>query len=144
MILLIYILSLFGFTYVVGQSAISLPFRQWMRGTRFSVNRRCPKCRRTDAAIRNLWFDVDAKTPLIACAGCKHSWKEEHRLGWWFLDLIECPACLSTWCGIGIAIFLPETAKQIAPVDFYRIVLPLLSAGSSALLGLVTGLMHSE
>lgn len=53
----------------------------------------------------------------------------------WPLTLIECPACMSFWIGLAVGIWYPVLPQH--PIMF-----ALLSCGTSAFLGLVSGLME--
>ena len=105
--LFIYTVTVFGLAFIVGQSQISLPFRQWLSDTAFG--------------------------------------KSTH--GKWFLELVECPACLSTWLGGVFAWALPIDAASIFHLPFtIRIgigiaIVAAYSCGASAIIGLLTKLM---
>lgn len=68
------------------------------------------------------------------------------RLWWmkWPLELLECPACLSTWIGFFVGMYTPA-ARWIVGRNFGffdALIISMLSAGASAILGLLTGIME--
>jgi hypothetical protein len=86
------LIAQFGFCYVVGHSAISLPIRE-----------------RVAAATR---------------------------AGEWFVELLECPACLGWWLG-----FLTGVVMLISTLHAWReaLALPFFVSGTNYLLGRATG-----
>lgn len=65
-------LAIFGASWIIADSKISLPVRSWIAGYRPTV------------------------PPPVAYA--------VPRFRLWLLDLLECPACLSFWIGLVVAV----------------------------------------
>lgn len=61
----------------------------------------------------------------------------------WPLALIECPACFSFWIGLFTAWMWPiHTINIVGSTFAHPLIFAFLSCGSSAIIGLFTGLME--
>lgn len=70
-------------------------------------------------------------------------WMAKFRIFSWPLKLIECAACLSFWCGLFCSYFFHAHVIAIVGTTFaHPFIFALFSCGSSAFLGLLTGLIR--
>lgn len=116
--LVLYLLGAFGFAYIAGHSAISLPTRTWLGG------------------IPAQYEPVEGKAPRVvryAVPGALGSFGE------FLVALVECPACLGFWIGLASGNFLPVPGWL--PPWGWVIWCGLLTSGSNFLLGRLTRLI---
>lgn len=122
----LYILASFGFAFAVGYAKISLPLRAWLLQVRYQ---------RLNRATGNYdWYEsrfVPARQ--------------------WTLDLLQCPACLGFWIGVGAALVDALTAGAAGaallgldrmPLWAFAFVLGQATAASNFILGVVTRLIE--
>ena len=106
-------LAAFGVCYLVGHAVVSLPIRRWLAdfGFRQRIHMICPLCgEETDFTH---WERTET---MVVCPSCHQStsagplfttdegirrfhYYARHPFRW-FIQLLECPACLSTWLGL--------------------------------------------
>lgn len=124
--LIIYTVAVFGFAYLIGHSVISKPWRELIAWWAYDPMQ---QARSGDGQI-------DHDVPLRVTS---RPWA-------YFLDLIECPACLGFWVGLifgtclGLtigpsAVIFPGPAWMLPPVA------ACFTTGSNFILGRLTGLM---
>jgi len=65
-----------------------------------------------------------------------------------FVDMLECPACLSYWIGLFIGLSAPEYVNGLLGFNLPRFLaataFAIFSSGSSAIIGLFSGLIDSH
>src|SRR5512147_1001754 len=138
--LFVYTVAAFGLAYIVGHSAISLPFRTWLAGKTFA---RCPVCGdTTDAKFAN-GFKCDG-VGAIPAGNTGHAPVafqlvfDAGPVRQFLLVLLECPACCGFWIGVAVVIYavsigiLLDTPLRHAIVA--SVVLPLYTCGSNYIL----------
>lgn len=138
---ILYAVSLFGFCYIIGLSKISAPIRNWLFKRVVATEVECKKCGGKIISVIN----VQNGSIYSCCEKCTSDsytdavWQPFK----WPLQMLECPACLSTWVGAFIGLFVPRFAVLVCGIHFGRwYMFALLSAGSSAIIGLLTGVME--
>lgn len=134
--LILYAVALFGFVYVVGQSAITLPTRKWLWQNYGLCAAQCPKCKHKERTTLIEAYD-------FKCNKCSHiyAYKPRKSIVGWFIEMIECPACMSFHVGWLLALFCPDDVKRVITPIFalhQQIIFVLFSTGASAIIGLVT------
>jgi len=123
--MIVYTVAMFGLAYIVGHSAISLPFRTWLGGTP-------PK------ESLNVGLNGTAN-PMITPgkAGALGP------LGDFLCALIECPACFGFWCGLLLGfvglIFPPAELELVHHT--WPVMLGCYTAGSNFALSRLTRLI---
>jgi hypothetical protein len=128
--LLVYSIAAVGLAYVVGHSAVSLPFRAWLAPAAVAV---CPTCGdvqppRFEGAI----CIGPTGGPVHADATMRI--RQPRGLRYWIVTLIECPACLGFWIGLVAGAFYGRSVLLAVAGAFY-------TAGSNFWIARATGLM---
>lgn len=139
----LYALTLFGFCYIVGRSKITQGIRRRLARVCYFNALTCLYCKSTNAEEK-IGNSIDMQFVTFTCKDCKlvsgnPAWYPFR----WPITLAECPACLSTWIGFIFAFARPQVTMDLAGPYFANAFLfALLSCGSSAFLGFITGLME--
>ena len=120
--LTIYLVGAFGFAYIAGHSTISLPLRATLGGI---------------PAEKSIDENGRERVTRYAIPGALG------RAGEWLVSLIECPACLGFWFGLGAAVigFAESTRPGWLHLGLWSIWWGLLTSGSNFILGRFTRLI---
>lgn len=117
---ILYVFASFGFAFVLGYSKISLPLRSWL--ATYEKQTQLP------------WGDKWIDNPKVLRALVR-----------WLLALLECPACVGFWLGLGsiltpIVDFVPISVSPYLLAPF----LGLTNLGACLALGMFVGLIKTE
>jgi hypothetical protein len=140
--LLFYSLAAFGLVYIVGHARISLRPREWLADVGLGEEFGCtePGCAWRRAK------PINPEEPFY----CPRHGKAEpvpfvrwyHHPARWLLSLIECPACLGFWVGLGVGYWYPYIIPVIVPGPSAALALGLYTCAVGFLLGRATGLIR--